>query len=88
LAIPSVGRYGRNALHTDAIEAQIVAGRWAAPKAGDTLTLPDGSVRAWEKVAADKEGWFSGRAFSGGYAFFSLAFGRQERSQTLLLFVR
>jgi hypothetical protein len=33
LVIKSVGRGGRFAIHTDAIEATIVAGQWKAPSA-------------------------------------------------------
>lgn len=69
LAIAPVGRYGRNALHTDAIESMIVNGNWTAPKAGQTVTLPGGSTRAWESLTADKDGVFESRLLEGGYAF-------------------
>ena len=39
LVIKPVGRSGRFAVHTDAIEAQIVAGQWTAPKAGDKVSV-------------------------------------------------
>ncbi len=48
LVIEPVGRYGRSAVHTDAIEAEIVAGRWSPPRAGDTVTLPALSVAVLE----------------------------------------
>src|SRR5436305_14683018 len=69
LVVRPVGRAGRSAIHTDAIEAQIVAGRWKPPIAGDPLVLADGSVRQWERMEADKDGWFSGQALNGGYAY-------------------
>src|SRR5207248_6257436 len=72
LGIRSVGRAGRSAVHTDAIEALIVAGTWKAPKLGDTVTLPDGSTRTWEAVKADDKSAFTGPAFAGGYAFFTV----------------
>src|SRR5205823_5459895 len=72
LGIRSVARAGRSAVHTDPIEAQIVAGTWKAPKLGDSVTLPDGSTRTWEAVKADDKGAFTGPAFAGGYAFFTV----------------
>ncbi|MHB8520882.1 MAG: carboxylesterase family protein [Limisphaerales bacterium] len=68
LVIKPVGRYGRSAVHTDAIEAQIVAGRWSRPKAGDPVTAPDGTVQTWEALTANAQGWFEHAAFRGGYA--------------------
>ncbi|MCC6444533.1 MAG: prolyl oligopeptidase family serine peptidase [Armatimonadetes bacterium] len=72
LVIRPVGYHGRVALHSDALEAQMVAGRWAAPKAGDALALPDGATRAWEEAEAGRDGWFESRALQGGYAYLSL----------------
>jgi poly(3-hydroxybutyrate) depolymerase len=72
LVIPAVGRSGRSAVHTDAIEAMMVAGTWTAPKAGDTVKLPDGNTRAWETLKAGNDSTFSGRALAGGYAFFTV----------------
>ena len=82
LVIPSVGRYGRSAVHRDAIEALIVAGKWATPKAGDTVTLPDGSTRAWEPLGAREDGWFEHEALGGGYAAFSV---EAEAARVMLL---
>ena len=69
LAIGPVGRSGRSAAHTDAIEAQIVAGTWRPPREGNTVALPDGSVREWRSLAVGSDGWFSGSALRGGYAY-------------------
>src|SRR5690242_12648610 len=71
LAIPSVGRAARAATHTDAIEAQIVAGKWVAPKEGDRIESPLG-VRTWKKISAGKDDWFQDPALQGGYAFASV----------------
>jgi dienelactone hydrolase len=73
LVIPPVGRAGRAATHTDAIEAAIVADRWKPPKAGETVTLPGGSTRTWEAAKADKDGWFRQRALMGGYAYMTVS---------------
>jgi poly(3-hydroxybutyrate) depolymerase len=72
LVIPSVGRSGRVPTHTDAIEAQIVAGKWAPPHAGDSVMLPNGSTRKWEAVTADKNGAVENRALAGGYAYLAV----------------
>ncbi|UCG15575.1 MAG: prolyl oligopeptidase family serine peptidase [Phycisphaerales bacterium] len=71
LVIEPVGRYGRAAVHTDAIEARIVAGRWSAPKTGDTVALPDGAKRSWQTAAPAEDGWLDHAALRGGYAFAS-----------------
>jgi pimeloyl-ACP methyl ester carboxylesterase len=72
LVIPPVGRYGRSPVHADALESQIVAGKWAPPKAGDTVKLPDGSMRRWESAQAAKDGAITHQALAGGYAFFAV----------------
>jgi poly(3-hydroxybutyrate) depolymerase len=69
LVIGSVGRYGRTNLHTDAIEAALVAGTWRAPRAGDTVTLPNGAVRTWEPAETGTDGKLAHEALGGGYAF-------------------
>src|ERR1044071_2833401 len=68
LAIPPVGRSARSATHTDAIEAQIVAGKWSPPREGDKLESPTG-VRTWKKIAVGKDEWFQDGALQGGYAY-------------------
>jgi poly(3-hydroxybutyrate) depolymerase len=73
LVIAPVGRYGRSPVHTDAIEAMIVAGKWQAPKAGDAVQLPDGTARRWESVRAGDDDVFNHRALEGGYAYFGVA---------------
>src|SRR5438874_1736225 len=50
LVLPPVGRYGRGTGNLDPVEAQIVAGKWAAPKAGDAVRLPEGKTAAWESA--------------------------------------
>src|SRR5579871_2209860 len=78
LVIPPVGRSGRNAAHTDAIEARIVAGKWTPPVAGDTVTLPDGATRTWTTLSANKDGGFQSRALQGGYADFTIPSDRDK----------
>jgi dienelactone hydrolase len=69
LVIEPVGTSGRVPIHTDAIEADIVAGTWSAPRAGDAVTPPDGQARRWEKATPDEDGWLNHAALRGGYAF-------------------
>ncbi len=66
LAPPGVAR--REALHTDAVEARIVAGEWSVPRAGDVVVRPDGEELAWEDAQVGEDGWFRHAAFRGGYA--------------------
>ena len=56
---------------TDPVAAAIVAGKWHAPKAGDTVALPDGATRSWARLPAGADGVFTGRPLMGGYAFFT-----------------
>lgn len=69
LVIGRTGQSGRTPLHTDAVEAQIVSGRWTAPKTGDKIALPDGSEIEWSACEANDQGEFRDRAFRGGYAY-------------------
>src|SRR6266542_3009239 len=68
LVIPSVGRYGRAPLPIDFLQAEIVAGRWKAPKPGDKLALSGGATRTWETATA-KDGALAHPALRGGYLF-------------------
>lgn len=78
LAIDPVGRSGRSAVHTDAIEKQIVLGTWSAPHAGDEVTLPDGTSKKWKSASAADDGWLQHR----GYVFWSV---ESPREQVMLL---
>lgn len=72
LVLESTGRAGRNTLFTDALESRLVAGERLTPAAGDSITLPDGRTRTWTASEVDTNGWFTGPALRGGYAFFSV----------------
>ena len=72
LMIQSPGRGGRNPVHTDALEAHLVAGTWQPPEAGASLVLPDGTKKTWKAARAGKGGRFQPGAFKGGYAWFSV----------------
>lgn len=78
LAISRVGETGRNPIHRDAVEAQIVAGKWTSPREGTVVELPSGATQTWKALKADEEGFFSGRNLSGGYAYFSIPSGRDK----------
>ena len=73
LVIKPVGKYGRSAVHTDAVEARLVAGSWSTPKEGDTVTLADGSYRTWEQAKAGEDGWIRREGLAGGYASAAIA---------------
>ena len=68
LILPPAGRSGRSPLHTDAVEARIVAGTWETPVEGGTVTHPDGSTLTWSRLSANEDGWFGGEEFRRGYA--------------------
>src|SRR5579875_2228410 len=63
-----VGHYGRSIVHTDALESEIVAGKPVKPTAGETVTLPDGSVKVWQQASVDERGTLSRKGLRGGYA--------------------
>ena len=68
LVIERVGRGGRAPIHTDAIEAELVAGRWSPPKAGDTVRVSEEAEHTWQEAAPDENGWIRHDALRGGYA--------------------
>lgn len=73
LVLDPVGRAGRNTLFTDALEADLVAGRWRPPQAGDTVkSARDSTELIWTHATANSEGWFTNRAMRGGWAYFPL----------------
>jgi hypothetical protein len=67
VAVATGGRMVRTPFHTDPVEARIVAGTWTLPVAGETLVLPGGTNRIWEKVTAKEDGSFEHAALRGGY---------------------
>jgi len=85
LAIDGVGRYGRSPVHQDALEAMLLAGAWKEPQEGDTLTDATGEKRSWRKVAADEQGWFSGRRGRSGYIYVRVD---SDAERTMLLHMR
>jgi dienelactone hydrolase len=66
------GRAGRSAVHTDPVEALIVAGKWKAPVEGESFALPDGTERTWQKVTADKDGALGRDGARGGYLYWAV----------------
>ncbi|NLI01426.1 MAG: prolyl oligopeptidase family serine peptidase [Chthonomonadales bacterium] len=82
LVLARPGRSGRDALPRDAVQALIVTGAWKTPSAGDTVTLPDGSVRTWTEIRADQNGRFAGGNLAGGYAFIAV---QSPASRTMIL---
>lgn len=69
LVLEAGGRQGRNTVLVDAVEAEVVSGRWQAPRAGEGGPVGGGAPRVWNRVTADDQGWFGGRAFRGGHAY-------------------
>ncbi len=72
LVVRPVGAVGRDPLHLDLLEADIVAGRWKSPREGDKVGLPGGLQAPWEKAEADKGGVLKHRNLRGGYAYWAV----------------
>jgi dipeptidyl aminopeptidase/acylaminoacyl peptidase len=73
LAVGGGGRAGRSPVHTDAIEAEIISGKWQRPTEDATVNLADGTSRQWHPIKADTNGWFADESWRGGYAFVPVA---------------
>src|SRR5262245_39971408 len=82
LVLPPVGRLGRSAIPVDALLAEIVAGKWTAPKVGDTVTLPGDPVQKWETLKGAADGSFNHPALRGGYAYLAVP---AEEEQVVIL---
>lgn len=67
LAIGRVSGGGRAAVPTDAVWDQIANNTFQWPEADQTLALSNGRSGKWQKIQADKDGWFQGQALAGGY---------------------
>lgn len=72
LAIANVSQGGRVPFPRDAVFAAATDPRWAGPKEGDGLSLPDGRRVEWTKAEANAEGWFEGAALRSGYVAVSV----------------
>jgi pimeloyl-ACP methyl ester carboxylesterase/nucleotide-binding universal stress UspA family protein len=81
LVLRPVGTSGRTPVHVDAVEADIVAGRWKAPRAGEKVMLPGGVGLLWEAADA-KNGALGHPALRGGYAYWKVT---AETPRVLLL---
>jgi pimeloyl-ACP methyl ester carboxylesterase len=81
LVLPMVGRYGRWPIHSDALEAELVAGGWKAPRARDTVRW-SGGERRWEAARANKDGALDHDALHGGYLYWKV---HSDRPQVMLL---
>lgn len=68
LVLPPGPRAGRPGDAADPVQAAIVAGRWAPPKAGEAVT----PGRAWQAIRPGGDGSFRHPALRGGYAFASI----------------
>ncbi len=72
----------RTGMSLDPVEADLVLGRRAPPKAGMAVAFGDGAVRSWQPARADEKGWFELEALEGGYVYFRLD---SPRKRTMLL---
>ncbi len=72
LVLEPLGRFGRGIVTIDALESQLIAGEWAAPKAGATVTPTGGSPRAWKTAPVAADGSLGRAAVAGRYAYFPI----------------
>jgi len=82
LAIRIPRSYQRSVLIIDPVEATIAAGRWKAPKPGDSLAVSSSETAKWERVTADANGWFTGPAMSDGYVYAQV---KSEKGRVMIL---
>lgn len=69
LQISSIGRYSRSPVHRDALEEQVVSGKWSPPQKGDKIIDPEGQEHEWVDATANDDGWFADSNQSGGYLY-------------------
>jgi poly(3-hydroxybutyrate) depolymerase len=69
LMLPAVGQYGRLPLQRDAIELQIITGKWKNPNVGEPVKSFDGKMSLWSAVKAGDDGVLETQKLRGGYAF-------------------
>lgn len=79
LVIGGVAQFDRAAIHTDAIEAQIVAGTWKPPRAGDVVAMPNGETRTWRSAGTGDDGWVHDPALHAGYAYTAVESDRRRK---------
>jgi hypothetical protein len=78
LVLPMPGGMSRSIVYTDPIQALQISGAWTPPKAGDTVTFPDGSTQQWQAVTASADGWFEHPALRNGYAYAVVSSDREK----------
>ncbi len=67
LRLPAVGSKKPTAIHRDPVEARLVRGTWAPPKAGETVVAADGETKTWAAAKANEKGGIRGRRLHGGH---------------------
>jgi hypothetical protein len=65
-------RAGRAAVHTDPIEALIVAGKWKAPVEGESFSTPDGTEQTWQKFTPAQESSGGREGARAGYLYWAV----------------
>jgi dienelactone hydrolase len=70
LALSLGGRDPRAAISIDPVAAQVIAGRWRMPRAGEAVNNPEGQASHWEPIKASADGAFAHAG--GGYIAFAV----------------
>ena len=66
ICIDSTGSRWRRPVHTDALEHELVTGRWSTPAAGDKVTRSDGTELLWREMTEQ-----DGNGPRGGYVLYT-----------------
>ncbi len=79
LFLSTGGAAGRgNSIPTDPLLEQRLAGTWKTPKAGESVTLTEGTSRKWEAGRPNDKGEFNHGALRGGFAYGEITAPKDE----------
>lgn len=81
LALKSFDVFRRSMFTADPVEAMIVKGDWEMPEEGDSIAFGK-NYSKWNKISANKEGWFEGANLRGGYL--SIIYNSPKKQKVLL----
>jgi dienelactone hydrolase len=72
LALPLPTGYLETFVVSNPVEANLVLGKWKAPKLHEKVTFRDAVEKEWQSIKADEKGWFEDSVLSGCYVYLSV----------------
>src|SRR5688572_8328968 len=86
LLIPSVSRYGREAIYTDQLAYKLYTNTLAKPIEGDSIGVGrNGQAIKWQAVTADSANRLRGRGgFGGGGGYIYFTYESQKKQNAIL----